>query len=362
LNSTPRIHENIHMRFSDADWQRIARDWGAWWAGELERPMVVIEVPDPDLDADTSQLTKWGLDTPIDQVIDNWQRILEATTWLGDAFPKWWVNFGPGTLAAFLGSRVSWTPDTTWFWPLPGVDSLAELHPTLDPANPWWLRVREMTRRAVERWGSQILVGITDLGGNLDVLASLRGSEKLLLDLTDDPENVDRLVREITPHWLQAYDELEAITRTAGVGNACWGPVWAPGRGYMLQCDFSYMISPRMFKRFVMPDLTACCDTLNYGFYHCDGKGEIPHLEALLSIPRLRGIQWQPGDGQPMADAWLPLLKRIRDGGKRCQVYVTRQGAKTILRELGGKGFLMHIINDPMTVEEGRAFLKEIGI
>ncbi len=357
-----RITDSIRIRFTEADWQRIARDWTAWWAGELDRPMVVVEVVDPGLDADESQLTRWGLDTPIDDVIDNGQRILEATTWLGDAYPKWWVNFGPGVLAAFLGSQVTWTPNTTWFWPLPGVQTLSDLHPAFDPANPWWLRVREMTRRAVERWGSQVLLGITDLGGNLDVLASLRGSEKLLLDLTDDPDNVARLAAEITPLWLRAYDELEAITSSVARGNACWGPVWSPGRGYMLQSDFSYMISPRMFRRFVRPDLVACCDALDYAFYHQDGKGEIAHSDDLLSIPRLRGIQWQPGDGQPRADAWLPHLKRIRDGGKLCQVFVTRQGALTIQRALGGKGFLFHVTDDPMTVVEARAFLKEMGV
>ena len=351
---------SINIRFTEADWQRIERDWNAWWIGELDRPIVVIEVTDPLPDADGSQFTKFGLDTPVDQVIDNWQNILEATHWLGDAFPKWWLNFGPGVAAAFMGSRVSWTPDTTWFWPLEGIATLSDIHPQYIPNNPWWLRVREMTRRAVERWGSQVLVGTTDIGGNLDILAALRGSEKLLMDLSDDPASVERILGEITRLWVRYYDELEAITRTAGRGNACWGPVWSPGRGYMLQSDFSYMISPRMYKRFVVPDLTACCEALDYGFYHLDGVGEIPHLDHLLSIKRLRGIQWQPGDGQPMGDAWLPLLKRIRDGGKLCQVYVTRQGALTIQRELGGKGFLMHIVNDPMTADEAKQFLHQL--
>ncbi len=263
-------------------------------------------------------------------------------------------------MAAFLGSRVSWTPDTTWFWPLEGIETLSDIHLAYDPANPWRLRVEQMTRRAVERWGDRVLVGITDLGGNLDILASLRGSEKLLLDLSDDPANVERLVGDITRLWLRYYDELEAITRSAGRGNACWGPVWSPGPGYMLQCDFSYMISPRMFKRFVMPDLALCCDHLEYGFYHLDGIGEIPHLDQLIALPRLRGIQWQPGDGQPMADGWLELIAKIRDSGKRCQIYVDRKGALTVQRELGGKGFLMHIINDTMTVDEGRAFIDRL--
>jgi 5-methyltetrahydrofolate--homocysteine methyltransferase len=350
----------IQIRFSDDRWKQIERDWQTWWAGELQRPLVTIEISDPVPGAETSQLTRWGLDTPIDQLLDNRQRLLEATHWLGDAFPKWWPNFGPGTIAAFQGSRVSWTPDTTWFWPLEGVRSLADIHPRFDPDNAWWLRIREVTRRAVERWGGQVLVGISDIGGNLDVLAGLRSSEKLLLDVTEDPEQVDRLAGEITGLWARYYNELEAITRTAGRGNACWGPVWSPGRGYMLQCDFSYMISPRMFRRFVLPDLAACCELLDYGFYHMDGKGQLPHLDHLLSIARLRGIQWQPGDGQPKADGWLPVLQRIRAAGKLCQIYVTRAGALTVQRELGGKGFLMHIVDDPMSVEEANVFLTQM--
>lgn len=105
----------------------------------------------------------------------------------------------------------------------------------------------------------------------------------------------------------------------------------------MLQCDLSYMISSQMFERFVHGDLVACCEELDYAFYHLDGKGEIPHLDHLLSIGRLRGIQWQPGAGQPMAERWLDLLQRIREWGKLCQIYVTRQGALTVQRELGGR-------------------------
>jgi hypothetical protein len=351
---------SINIQFTESDWERIAWDWTQWWEGELDRSLVVLEITDPVPDTDSSQLTKYGLDTPVDQVLDNWQRILEATHWLGDAYPKWWTNFGPGAMASFLGSPLTWTPDTTWFWPLENINSLTDIHPSYDAHNPWWLRVQEITRRAIERWGNQVLVSITDIGGNLDILASMRGSEKLLTDLIEVPEEVERLVSEITPLWLRYYDELYAVTDTVARGNTCWAPVWWPGKGYMLQSDISYMISPRMFERFVLPDLTACCKHLDYGFYHLDGEGEIRHLDHLLSIERLRGIQWVPGDGQPMADGWLSLLKRIRDGGKLCQVYVTCQGAMTIQKELGSKGFLFHIGNETLTPQEGEDFLKEL--
>jgi len=124
----------------------------------------------------------------------------------------------------------------------------------------------------------------------------------------------------------------------------------------MLQSDFAYMISPAMFERYVAPDLTACCDHIEHGFYHLDGPGQIQHMDLLLAIPRLRGIQWIPGDGNPPPDQWLGLLKRIIDGGKLCQVYVSAEGALRIVRNLGGKGFLL-AVQDDMTAAEAAAFL-----
>jgi hypothetical protein len=100
------------------------------------------------------------------------------------------------------------------------------------------------------------------------------------------------------------------------------------------------MISPQMFARYVMPDLEACCAAMDYAFYHLDGKGQLVHVDALLSLSRLRGIQWVPGYGKPPCEEWLPLLKKIRDTGKLCQVTVTPEGALAIIRELGGKGLI----------------------
>lgn len=351
---------SIKVQFKEEDWQRIDHDWNLWWAGELDRPLVTLEIMEPNPSFDGGHLTKWGLETPVDHLLDNGQAMLEATHWLGDAYPKWWVNYGPGTMAAFLGADVNYKQDTTWFLPLMKATFLKDIQLRFDPGNPWWKRVLQVTQRAFERWGDQVVIGTTDIGGNLDILASLRGSQKLLYDLSDDPGEVDRLTREITSLWLTYYDALYAITSQAGRGNTCWAPPWSPGKGYMLQCDFSYMISPRMFTRYVLPDLEACCAHLDYAFYHMDGKGELAHLDSLLSIERLRGIQWIPGDGQPLADKWPELLKRIRRAGKLVQVSVTPQGAFDIKKELGGKGFLLHIFDGPAAPEEGMAFIRAL--
>ena len=50
---------------------------------------------------------------------------------------------------------------------------------------------------------------------------------------------------------------------------------------------------------------------------------------------------------------WLPLLKRIRDGGKLCQIYVSPANALTVAKEIGGKGFAFYIVPEEPYTDAG---------
>jgi hypothetical protein len=350
------------INFTKEDWERIERDWSAFLAGELDRPMVVMETWNMLYAKPSLVLSReFMLEKPISEVLDFYQNQLDRTYYFGDAWPKIFVNHGPGIAAGFLGAEVTGMPEqgTVWFGlekPVP----LEELHLKFDPDNQWWKRVEGITRQAVERWGNKISMAHTDIGGNLDILAAFRSSQNLLYDLYDAPGEVERLSAEITKAWLEYYNRLYDIIKPAGRGTSSWACVWSPGRTCMHQSDFCYMISPKMFERFVLPDLDAIFSTMDHAFYHLDGKGQIPHLEMLLSLDSLKGIQWISGGGQPPAEEWPDLLRRIRDGGKFCQVFVTAEGARTIVKELGGKGFILYVIG-PRTQESARDFLKTLA-
>lgn len=349
----------VDINFTDQDWQRLDRDWRAWWAHELERPLVVIETTSSSFQKFAAN---FPLEMPAGEVVDYYQGQLETRRFDGDAWPRWWPNFGPGIMAGFIGGTVHAEPKTVWFGPGDS-DRLEDMNFVYNPDNVWWQRIQDLTRSAVERWSDQVTVGITDIGGNFDILASLRGTQKMLIDLYDNPDRVGELVETITGLWLRYYDDLHALVQPTGRGTCTWAPVWSPGRCYMFQSDFAYMISPEMFERYVLPDLATLATAMDHSFYHLDGKGQIRHLDMLLDADWLDGIQWIPGDGQPPPEEWLPLLKRIRDGGKLCQLFVTAEGARTIVKELGGKGFALHIANEDGAVlseEEIINLLREL--
>lgn len=355
------------LNFTAEDWARIDRDYAAWWTGELTRPLVYLAATDPYTGPrPLNYFSNYPLDLPADAVVDRVAPALAATRYYADAYPYIWLNFGPGILAGFLGSQVNSVTEpaeTVWFTPRQQT-ALTQLDFTFDPHNVWWQRVLDLARAFVARYGNTLQLGHTDLGGNLDVLASFRTTEQLLCDVIEQPAEVNRVAARLTELWLRYYDALDAVIRPACGGTSTWVPIRSTGKTYMLQSDFAYMISPRMFEQYVMPDIDACCAHLDHGFYHLDGKGQIAHLDLLLSLPRLRGIQWIPGDGQPAPDQWLDLLKRIRDSGKLCQVFVSPEGARRIVSTLGGRGFYFviqhngHGFRDP---EVARAFLSVLA-
>ena len=353
----------FEIRFQEADWARIREDYAAWWGHELDRPLVQITGVEPDPAEAYPTVpgfwTNFGDDVSPKEITERVWRQMTARRFYGDAFPHVFVNYGPGIAAGFMGAKVNSVEDTVWFEPEQEIP-IDQLTLRYDPDNAWWQHIQDVTRALVERMGSQVQISHTDIGGNLDILASFRTTQQLLLDLYDAPDEVERLVGEITAVWVAYYDVLDGIIRPACPGTSPWAPIWTEGTTYMLQCDFSYMISPSMFERFVLPDLEACCENLSHGFYHLDGPGEIPHLDYLLEMDRLRGVQWIPGDGNPPPDQWPELLGRIIGGGKLSQLYLSAESALEIVRHLGGKGFMFTIL-DPMSAEEAEAYLKTMA-
>jgi len=301
----------------------IIKRYQAFWAHEAtERPILHICVPD--------KAAPWTEHEP-KSLYDKWENLearhaasrfaMEHTQYYGEAFAHDWINFGPGALAAMMGS--GYTPDwnTIWFgkeqrffedW-----NNLDDLR--LMPESPMYKMVLDMTRLMCGQNDGSYVVGVSDLGGNLDILASLRDTQTLLMDLHDHPGAVLRATEIIDAAWQTCYGQLRDILRSSGQhGHSAWLGPWCETTYYPLQCDFAAMISPDDFARFVMPSLKRISEFLDHGIFHWDGPGQIVHLDHLLSLPRLDGFQWVPGDGAaPVWDEqWFPLYEKIQAADK----------------------------------------------
>jgi len=356
------------IRFDADRWARVAEISRRWWAGDLDRPLIQVRLHDADAGRPEPAIPPLGFMSHCDfsvsaaDIVDRLDYDLCRQRYLGDAFPQIWPNFGPGIIAAFMGARVSNKSGTTWFHPAEELE-IADVRLDLDEGNPWFVRVRDVMRAAAERWEGLVQVGMTDLGGNLDILSSFRPGENLLLDLYDHPEEVKRLTWRAHEAWWRTFDDLDAAVRPPNPGYTAWAPIFSVEPSYMLQCDFCYMIGPRMFDEFVRPELAASCRRLGNPFYHLDGPGQLPHLDSLLSIEELKGVQWVPGSGVPFVTHWPEVYRKIRKAGKLIQLFGGQEELDTVAGQIGGAEGIVLIIDAGVAQEEELTrFLRRYGV
>ena len=330
--------------FTPERWNKVKETYRRWWANELERPVaeLILQGRDPGRPEPKapvlSQSTCADLSIPADALIDRLDFELSKQVYLGDAFPMVSMDmFGPGVAAAMMGARLDNSTGGVWFHPARHLP-IEEIHLTYDPDNVWLRRIKEICAAAMERWQGQVLVSMTDLGGSLDILSTFRPSEALLMDLIDSPEEVKRLLGESHEAWHRLYAEIDAVLDPTNPGHSAWCRIFSNEPFYILQSDFSYMISPDMFREFVLEELDASSRKFPNCFYHLDGRGQLPHLDMVLAMEKVEGVQWVPGDGAPTQEHWMDVYHRIFAAGKKTQLTVGFEGVHKIIGEAGMGG------------------------
>ena len=331
--------------FDPARWEKIRSSFRQWWAGDLERPLISIIAggrdpgrakPDVPL---LSQANCHDFSISPEQIIDRIDYELSTYRYLGDAFPVFSMDcFGPGVIAAFMGATLDNSTGGVWFHP-PAHKPIGEIHLRFDPDSVWFRRICDIYHAGMQRWQGQVLMSMTDLGGNLDIVSTFRPGEELLMDLYDEPGEVKRLLREAHEAWHQYYNALNEVLQPINPGYSDWARIYSDTPSYILQCDFSYMIGPEMFEEFVSPELGSTCRRLDRSFYHLDGIGQLPHLDAILAIPELGGVQWVPGAGQPDCSHWPEVYSKIAAAKKNLQVWGGFDVLDAVRSQIGtGKG------------------------
>jgi hypothetical protein len=335
-----------------SDWPRAKEDLTRWW----NRKGMALRV---DARADKQiELRPDLMNLPTDPYIrgtdvklrcDGAEYNMVREFFGGVGFPVYQAITGPGTLAECLGCKAVFEPDTVWYEPcIFEPDKSGPIKLSRENNAALDLHVR-MVEEGLRRGRDKYLVAMPDLIENLDILAAMRGSENLLMDLVERPSWVKERNWEINQAFFEAFDIFFDLTKFEG-GNPFIFGLWGPGKTCKVQCDFSCMISPAMFKEFVVPCLTAQCDWLDYSMYHLDGETALQHLNLLLEIDSLDAIEWTPMGAAGQSNVshtgghpqWYDLYRRIKAGGKSVQaVGVKAAEVKPLVDAVGPEGMFI---------------------
>jgi hypothetical protein len=117
------------------------------------------------------------------------------------------------------------------------------------------------------------------------------------------------------------------------------------------------MISREHFNEYFLPSIEEQTRMVARTIYHLDGPGAIKHMDALLGIPRLTGIQWVQGAGGGSMLDYLPLLKRIQKAGKLVFVSCLKREVERLWQELDPRGLYI-VVDDCQSLDEGEEVLR----
>lgn len=301
--------------------ETLKKRYNAFWQQDaFERCVFFAEVchdqPEEVSLAEEQIVRKW---TDLEYRLSAEKKRIQNTSYYGDGFPNVFTNFGPGCLAACVGGDFIPAEHTVWFDRTPIIkDWTNPPEIRLDMQAYMWHLIDNFTKMLLKDSNGEYITSVTDIGGNLDIIASLRGTEALLYDLYDYPEEVAAMQKTLQSIWTKAFHYYCDLLLQHQDGMTSWMPIWCQERYFPLQSDFSAMISPDMFEEWTLPELRVQTENMEHSVYHLDGPGQIPHLDMLLSLPRLDAIQWVPGSGRNgvLHEEWYEMYEKIQAAGK----------------------------------------------
>jgi hypothetical protein len=298
------------------DFPRAAASMDRWWRGEdLGRPPLALcgLKREPRRVAPPASLEdRWF---NIDGKLDAAEAVFEATDYLAEWVPNYCYDLGSSLDAGFLGARYTLAEDTVWWEPF--VEDWGKTPPfVFDEQNPLFRRVHGMMERACERARGKYLVSMPTMGGPLDILAAVRGTDRLLFDLVDQPEEIRKRLDELAVFYIAVLRKFWNLTAGAGVGGTHWWPTYGRTTSLVAQNDFSIMISPEMFREIVLPSLERVTQAFPNCIYHLDGPGALVHVKALATVPNIRAIMFCEGSGNDPIMRWFDALREIQKTGK----------------------------------------------
>lgn len=298
------------------DFNAACLNWDKFWQGKNDRPLLSATIPKPGVDEVAKPPYASGADGNFTPVIDQLLRWAESHEFLYEAIPFFYLEFAADHFAALLGADLIFPDKGQGGWPVHFITDIENTDIRFQRNGKWWERTYLFAEALKQKCGDSIMVASPTLVGNLDALVAMRGANEVLLDLALNPEAVKRALGQINQAYSEILEAFSEIFNYPESGSINRHGMYSRRRINVHQCDISCMISPEMFRDFVLPSLEyemACHDAVEY---HLDGPDAIKHLEILCSIPELDIVQWVPGAGNAESADWTWLYQKIDNLGK----------------------------------------------
>ena len=324
-----------------SDQAKTARFQRFWTRAETDRPLLGATVATfPSMRAvrrDAGLLAPEDLDIEenVRELHEEWEAWRDV---MGDAMfvatPLWAFPWH----LALAGCPVKRDADN--LWALPGLDDWGQIERVrFDPENPWFQRLVAILQALLRKAAGQYAVGPGPLLlGPPDLMMQLRGQDRLALDFYDAPEQVAALGMRAVNLCAEATHALYTMVPPYQGGRAGTSRYfWAPGEMAETAEDISFMTSPDLHRRFVVPLHAALGRRFPYTMLHLH-SAQLHTVPALLDIETVAAIEITPDFGEDLVPQ-IPLLAQILERRPLLlHGVISLESAQEIMRALPARG------------------------
>lgn len=158
-------------------------------------------------------------------------------------------------MEAIMGCPVAASAESIWAEPC--VQDVTAWNPQGDfLENPWARKLLEILRALVREYSGRRLVSITMMRGPADIMAAMLGSADLPLALLDRPREARAMAEACGDAFIAVGTAQQEILPGSAEGFMDGDRgfrVWAPDRMIWLQEDAMALLSPALYRDFILP-------------------------------------------------------------------------------------------------------------
>lgn len=222
---------------------------------------------------------------------------------LGDDYPYTGcaLKFVPW-MEAIMGCPIKASLSSMWAEPC--ADSLADCRRRLAPEGRWARKLLQMLQAVADDARGRYPVSATLMRGPADILSAMRGAAEFPLDVMDFPEEVKRTLDLCAEVWVEIEKAQLAIMPESerGYFDGDRGMrFWAPQKPIWLQEDAAALLSPRIYRGFLLPVDRRIAANFSASAFHIHG---VTHwmTDDVLSAPKIDVVEIDFDDARTAED------------------------------------------------------------
>lgn len=211
---------------------------------------------------------------------------------------------------AISGCPIRWKAGHVWADPF--IEDLSDIGGLLVAADdPWLAKLLEITRLLVAQAGGAYPISQPLMRGPVDIASSAMGDEPFCWAMVDEPERFRRLLDLSTDIFITIARAWRDATPPFQGGYCVYG-LWTPGTTIRTQADNAALMSPQLYREFLLPCDARICEAFEYPLIHTHSGVLHIMADSLVDLDILRAVQVSLDyPAPPSVEELLPFLKQV---------------------------------------------------